>query len=186
MLDETLEAQGLLRQVEARASGALRSDAQLGLARIALLQGEREEARRLLGQLALSPTAAQRREAQILRAQLLLSARPKETASAQALLLSVLAEAKEQPEQIEAHHLLARIFRDAGQLRAAREQLQKALQIDDQPALRRELGQLALDEGDPALARKQYELLLQGDVQDPELLIQAARAYRLPTLAGSG
>ncbi|MCS6915132.1 MAG: tetratricopeptide repeat protein [Myxococcota bacterium] len=175
LLDETLEAQAAAQAVATTESGELLAEAYLVLTRAALALGETQQARALLARLsAMEPLEApQRHEAELLEAQLLAQSRA--AARARATLERLLRQA---PQLLEARLLLAQLLRTEGQLRAAREQLESVLELEEHAGARRALAELALDAGDAPQARRHYEQLLQG-APDGELLVGAARAYRL-------
>lgn len=86
-----------------------------------------------------------------------------------------------QPENVEGHYVLGRIYRDLGELQMAGDEWDIALRLDpSHVAARRAIGLLRLEQGDRVGAESHLRLALTNDPDDPR--IRRALEY----LAGSG
>lgn len=194
---DSLEAQKLAKQILSGSSGnssetmRLKTGAHMVLARVSLLLSEPAAARRTMeplirelsggGTTKEGPSLETQLDAQVLWAEILLSVRPAESSEARAFLESLLSRA---PERVDGRLLLARLFRETGDLVQAEQQLHSALSMDDRHSgARRELAELLLLRGEASKAQGLYRELLQEN-QDAELVLAAARAERLAGAIG--
>lgn len=188
-LDQTLPAQALLEPLM-QGDGADAAAAGLLLCRTALLLGDTKEAQALIGRMegrmgGLS--VAQRHELLVLQARHALQVRPPRRAQGEAALQQAVLL---WPEGAEAHLLLGQLLRARGELPAARDELKRAVAgvggegfVEVQS--RRELAEVALQQGDAGVARGLYDQLLQSEA-DADVLLGAAQAHRLSgDLAGA-
>lgn len=75
-----------------------------------------------------------------------------------------------QPENVEGHYVLGRIYRDLGDLQKAGDEWDIALRLDpEHVAARRAIGLLRLEEGDRAGAESHLRLALANDPDDPRI-----------------